>query len=151
MAIPKKRKKLAEKTERQTKAADSRSSRASRRAPQSRTLRTSSKKIDGAFDLMSHIEDGDETAAETKRRKQPDSLKKPSSAKSDADRLGFRFHVSLDALMPNKARRNVDKRKQPVEESHVVDIHLTIPFLWDIPIIGELSQKIFKNFKTIKF
>jgi len=100
---------------------------------------------------MAHIDDKGETATETPKITKPADPEKPSRSKPASNRLGFRFHVSLDALMPNKQQRNADKRKQPVKESAVIDIDLTIPFLWDIPIIGGITQKIFKNFKTIKF
>ena len=151
MAVPKKRKKLGEKSESLKKPVRIRSQKTNQKPTKHTALKKSSEKIDEAFEIMTHIENKKEKTAKAPKVTKPAALEKPSRSKPSSDRLGFRFQVSLDALMPNKARRNVDKRKQPVKESPVIDIDLTIPFLWDIPIIGGITQKIFKNFKTIKF
>jgi len=151
MAVPKKRKKLAEKSESRKSTVRTRSQKSNQEPTMHQAIKKSSEKIDEAFEIMTHIDNKGERAAKAPKITKPDSPEKPSRFKPASNRLGFRFHVSLDALMPNKAQRNADKRKQPVKESAVIDIDLTIPFLWDIPIIGDITQKIFKNFKTIKF
>ncbi len=151
MAVPKKRKKLIEKSENLKKTVRARSQKSNQKPLKLKAIKKSSEKIDEAFEIMTHIENKNEKAAKAPKITKPVDQKKPSHPKPPSDRLGFRFHVSLDALMPNKPQRNADKKKQPVKESPVIDIDLTIPFLWDMPIIGGITQKIFKNFKTIKF
>jgi len=150
MAVPRKRKKLAEKSESPAKRVRI-SAKKPKQTPRKLTLvKASSKKIDDAFKIMTHIEDKKKKIIKTQKVKTPVEQKEPPSPKPSSSKFGFRFQVSLDALMPNKARRDAETRKQPVKESTVIDIDLTIPFLWDIPIIGGLTQKFFKNFKTIK-
>ena len=151
MAVPKKRKKLAEKSESLKKTVRIRTQKTNQKPTKYKAIKKSSEKIDEAFEIMAHIDDKGGKAPETPKTTKPDSPEKPSRSKPASNRLGFRFHVSLDALMPNKPQRDAEKRKHPVKESAVIDIDLTIPFRWNMPIIGGITQKIFKNFKTIKF
>jgi len=150
MAVPRKRKKLAEQPERQKKRARP----GSRKQPSAKrkSAGSASKKIDDAFKIMTTIEDKPKRQNNAAKEKPPPPVeeKDASPAKPSSKRMGFRFQISLDALMPNKERRFTETRKKPVEESQVLDIDLTIPFLWDIPIIGGMTKKFFKNFKTIK-
>lgn len=150
MAVPRKRKKLAEKSEIPAKRIRTRAQKTKPATKKRKVTNASSKKIDDAFTIMTHIEDKKKKAVKRPKITKPVDLEKPSSPKPSSKRFGFRFQVSLGALMPNKARRDEETRKQPVKESTVIDIDLTIPFLWDMPIIGGLTQKFFKNFKTIK-
>lgn len=150
MAVPRKRKKLAEKPERRVKQIRP----ASQKQPSSKRkpLKASSKKIDEAFKIMTDIEDKTKRRIRAVKEKTPPPVEKKDASppKPSSKRMGFRFQISLDALMPNKERRLSETRKKPVKESTVVDIDLTIPFIWDLPIIGGMTQKFFKNFKTIK-
>jgi hypothetical protein len=151
MAVPRKRKKLAEKPEHQKK----RNRPGSQKQPSNKRKaeNSSSKKIDDAFKIMTTIEDKPKRRITTAKEKTltPVEEKEISPPKPSSKRMGFRFQISLDALMPNKERRLSETRKKPIKESTVVDIDLTIPFIWDLPIIGGMTQKFFKNFKTIKF
>jgi hypothetical protein len=151
MAVPRKRKKLAEKSKSPAKKIRASSQKPKQTSKKHTAVKAPSKKIDNAFKIMTHIESKKKKSIKTPRvSAQPVEKKEPSLPKSSSDRMGFRFQISLDALMPNKARRFSETRKQPVKESTVIDIDLTIPFLWDLPIIGGITQKFFKNFKTIK-
>jgi hypothetical protein len=144
LAVPRKRKKLAE-TANELKQNGSKSQRQNK--PQKTvkiSARNSSKKIDNAFEIMEHIEK--ETSAEKTIGQRSNSTK----SASPLERLGFRFHISLDAVMPEE-KGNRNKTAVPLNKSSILDIGLTIPFFWKMPIIGGIAQKVVQSIKTLKF
>lgn len=139
MAVPKKRKKLAETSEKLKKKATPSQQPDKAQKTVKASTRNSSQKIDQAFEIMDHIER--DTAAHTPLKEK----------KSPLERLGFRFHISLDAVMPEEKHKNRRQKENPVHKSSILDIGLTIPFFWKMPIIGGIAQKVVQNIKTLKF
>jgi len=152
MAVPKKRKKLAETAEGLKKRTlNQRKKKKTGKAAKTST-RTSAKKIDNAFKIMKHIEnDDDYPADEAIERDASIQDDEPVSSASHSKRQGFRFQISLDALIPNKKSKDESRKSSPVSESQLLDIGVTIPFFWKFPIIGGIVQKVVRNIKTIKF
>jgi len=101
---------------------------------------------------MKHIENDDEFPAD-EAMENNDLLRegRPASSSSSSKRQGFRFQISLDALMPDNRSQDEDHESSPVKESPLLDIGVTIPFFWRFPIIGRIAQKVVRNIKTIKF
>ncbi len=149
MAVPKKRKKLAE-TANELKQKGLKSN--PKNKPQKTatiSARNSSKKIDNAFEIMENIEK--ETSAEkTSGKKAIGQRSNSTKSASPLERLGFRFHISLDAVMPEK-KDSKKKSQAPLKKSSILDIGLTIPFFWKMPIIGGIAQKVVQSIKTVKF
>lgn len=152
MAVPKKRKKLAEISDdlKKTKPGQRKKKKPGKTAKSS--TRHSTKKIDTAFDIMKHIENEDEFSADVAMEENDLPREgKPASSSSSSKRQGFRFQISLDALMPDNRSQDEDRESSPVKESPLLDIGVTIPFFWRFPIIGRIAQKVVRNIKTIKF
>jgi hypothetical protein len=140
MAVPRKRKKLAETAEKLKNNNPRPQDRKQTKKVEKTVSRNSSEKIDTAFAIMDHIEE--EIAAV------PTGSAKPSST---MERLGFRFHISLDAVMPEKRTGSKDRSLPPANRSSILDIGLTIPFFWKMPIIGDIAQKVIRNIRTLKW
>jgi len=115
------------------------------------SIKNSTKKIDNAFKIMKHIEDDDLPEDETPSRSDSTRERKLGSSSSQSKRQGFRFRISLDALIPDKKSQDEDLKSAPISRSPLLDIGVTIPFFWRFPIIGEIAQKVVRNIKTIKF
>jgi len=157
MTVPKKRKKL-EPAKDKKKTVQKKQPRKSTKASAPRKAASKARQLDEAFEIIEHIEEGKETG---KPLKASDSNSRPdvengakngvenSSGKS-SDRLGFRWNISLDAVMPDDSEPAVDHKnaeKKPVNprQSTVFDVGFTIPFFWDWPVFGELTRKFFQN------
>lgn len=150
MAVPRKRKKLDE-TAKELKKKGSTPKRQRHEVKTEEALsRNTSKKIDTAFEIMDHIQEETSThiPSNEERISGPMDSKKSRSKK---ERTGFRFHISLDAVMPEKTTDSRNRSTLPVNESSILDIGLTIPFFWKMPIIGKIVQKVIQNMKTVKF
>lgn len=146
MAVPRKRKKLAETaTSPETKkpAAKKRPQPSGRKKAVKQTA-TVAEQIDTAFAIMDSIDDK-KTENETVVSRETESKRNTITM----DRLGFRFHFSLDAVMPDSKDQS-DPDLQP-NRSSLLDIGLTIPFFWKMPIIGGIAQKVIRNIRTFKF
>lgn len=142
MAVPRKRKKLADTSEKLKKKASPLRQRRQRPKAEKALSRNVSEKIDTAFEIMDHIKEepsADMIADEETATASTNATKSVSTL----ERLGFRFHISLDAVMP-------EKRTGSKEKSSILDIGLTIPFFWRMPIIGGIAQKVIRNIKTFK-
>ena len=152
MAVPKKRKKLAETAESLKRSTpNQRKKKKTAKAPK-RSTGKSSKKIDAAFEIMEHI-DNDDDFSEEESIERNDSIQEdePVSSSPPSKRQGFRFQISLDALIPDKKSKDEDRKSSRISKSQLLDIGVTIPFLWRFPIIGGIAKKVVRNIKTIKF
>jgi hypothetical protein len=151
MAVPRKRKKL-DKT-----SADLKKRKGKPRAKTRNTGKMASplskdpdQKIDKAFEIMDSIDEPSGPA----KRKTPVSRNRELekvSKEVTPKRQGIRFWISLDAVMPEQKKRHGDQRKKQENQSALIDIGLTLPFIWKVPIIGGIAQKVARNIKTIKF
>jgi hypothetical protein len=150
MTVPKKRKKLAETAEGLKKTIPAQHKKKSGKVVRIST-RNSAKKIDNAFEIMKHIDDDDFPADEALEKSDSIRKEKSDSSSSQSKRQGFRFQISLDALIPDKKSQDEDRKSTPIKKSPLLDIGVTIPFFWRFPIIGEIAQKVVRNIKTIKF
>jgi hypothetical protein len=150
MAVPKKRKKLDE-TAKELKKKGS-SSKHQRHAVKTEEAlsRNTSKKIDTAFEIMDHIQEETSTHI-TSNEESTSGPMDSKKSRSTKERTGFRFHISLDAVMPEKKTDSRNRSPLPVNKSSILDIGLTIPFFWKMPIIGKIVQKVIRNMKTVKF
>jgi hypothetical protein len=151
MAVPKKRKKLAETSESLKKSIPEQQKTKKARKAERISMKNSTKKIDNAFEIMKHIEDDDFPEDETPSRSDSTRERKLYSSSSKSKQQGFRFRISLDALIPDKKSQDEDLESAPISRSHLLDIGVTIPFFWRFPIIGGIAQKVVRSIKTIKF
>ncbi len=54
---------------------------------------------------------------------------------------GIKFQFSIDAFMSG------DSKKQSAEKTTVLKVEVNIPYIWDVPVIGWIAKKIFRNVK----
>lgn len=150
MAVPKKRKKLDETAQELKKKSPTPSHRRQTVKTEEALSRNTSKKIDSAFEIMDHIQEepSDPIRSDEERTSRPFDSRNTCLKK---ERTGFRFHISLDAVMPEKKTDRRNRSPHPVNKSSILDIGLTIPFFWKMPIIGGIVQKVIRNIKTVKF
>jgi len=151
MAVPKKRKKLAETAEDLKKSTSNQHKKKKPGKAAKISTKDSAKKIDNAFEIMKHIEDDDFPEDETPSRSDSTRERKLYSPSSKSKQQGFRFRISLDALIPDKKSQDEDLESAPISRSHLLDIGVTIPFFWRFPIIGGIALKVVRSIKTIKF
>jgi hypothetical protein len=150
MAVPRKRKKLDETAKELKKKGSTQQHRRHAVKTEEALSRNASKKIDTAFEIMDHIQEETSTHIPSNE----ESTSRPIDSKrshSTKERTGFRFHISLDAVMPEKKTDSRNRSPLPINKSSILDIGLTIPFFWKMPIIGRIVQKVIRNMKTVKF
>ncbi len=89
-------------------------------------------RLDRAFEIMERIE-----APEVQEPEMP--ILEPSRKRMEKEiREGFRWHISLEALMPHQS----DFDNAPdVGTKPLFDVGFTVPFFWGVPIVGSLTQK----------
>jgi len=153
MTVPRKRKKLAETAETLKKKIPDQHPKMKVGKAERTSSPHSAKKIDNAFKIMKHIEEDDSSEDMASERKGSVRERKPDSPSFQPKRQGFRFRISLDALIPNKKSLDddeEDRKSSRISRAPLLDIGVTIPFLWRFPIIGEIAQKVVRNIKTIK-
>lgn len=130
MGIPKTRKKLN-----QEKTGPS----GSEGAPAKISIQTDEEpegKLDEAFEIVAHMEnesnDGDAPPENTEPIKQ--------TSADEAVRPGFRWRISLEAIVPEGKRRSGHK-KNALETAPLINFDFTVPFLWRTPLIGPAAKK----------
>ena len=152
MTVPKKRNKLAETAEDLKKSTSNQHKKKKPGKAAKISTKNSAKKIDTAFEIMKHIENDDDFSEEEAIERN-DSIQKDESVSSSSPskRQGFRFQISLDALIPDKKSQDEGRKSALISKSPLLDIEVTIPFFWRFPIIGGIAQKVVRSIKTIKF
>lgn len=112
----------------------------------------SGKKIDKAFEIMDSIEEtGDAGPGDAAAPRGNTRHGGADRQTSSSQRHGIRFRFSLDAVMPEKKESDGEHDPTQKNQSALVDIGLTLPFIWKIPIIGGIAQKVARHIKPIKF
>ncbi|NOY69692.1 MAG: hypothetical protein GXP53_09455 [Deltaproteobacteria bacterium] len=91
------------------------------------------KKVREAFRIVENLDNyRDKGTAKSRAAPGPERSPKKKGGGS-----GLRLRFGLDALISaSDTRAAKDKNLQP-GESRLVDIHITIPYVWKIPILGK--------------
>jgi len=140
MAVPRKRKKLDE-TAKELKKKGS-SSKHQRHAVKTEEAlsRNTSKKIDTAFEIMDHIQEETSTHIPSNEESTsgPMDSKKTRSTK---ERTGFRFHISLDAVMPEKKQTAETGPRFPLTNHPYWISDSPYPFSGRCPLLAKSFKK----------
>lgn len=149
MAVPRKRKKLDKTAETlKKKPARKRPAKPAARAG-TKPATASNKKIDAAFQIMDHIEDHRNSPSRKSAARRSPATDERTAAPSPR-KLGVRFHFSVDAVMPEPGPDDNTPADPTSNRSSLVDVGLTLPFIWKVPVIGGIAQKIARSLITIK-
>ncbi len=106
------------------------------------TPKETEKKVDRAFEVIDRLE---------KSEKRPGSASKanPGHRPRLSSKSGLRINLSLDALISENDSRT-EKELHP-GKSNLLDIHLTVPYVWKIPIFGKTALKIIKRLQAQEY
>ncbi len=103
-------------------------------------LKDQQQKVERAFEVVERLE---------KREKAP---KPPgASPKSKKDKelsSGLRVHFSLDALVSEKDTKGAKEGELHPGKSNLLNIRFTIPYIWQIPVLGKTALKVIKRFQS---
>jgi len=101
------------------------------------------KKVRDAFKIVENLDNYRDRAA-GKRCAAPGDKKRPQKAAGS----GLRLRFGLDALISDSDTRAVkDETLQP-GESKLMDIHITIPYVWKIPILGKKALGVVRKIQS---
>ena len=93
-------------------------------------------KLDEAFEIMEQIPYSEATAVE--------------SASPQSQHLGFRWMISLEAVLPEDTNDNSQGPQPEIYRSTLLNLGFTIPFFWGFPIVDEMTKNFFKFFKPYR-
>lgn len=134
MAIPKKRKKLDESVEAKiiTEAEE---------IPREKILKakkTSKTKVDSAFDMIDKVEKNitDKTI----------QLKKVDAIVPFNPNEGIHIKFKIDAIN----WQNLLEGKNPINEQEGILVDFTIPYPWNLPVIGDITKTILREFSKFR-
>ncbi len=134
MAIPKKRKKLDESVEAKIITE-------SEEIPREQILKakkTSKTKVDSAFDMIDNVEKN--ITNKTIQLKKVDDLVLVNPSE------GIHIKFKIDAIN----WKNLLEGKNPINEQDGVIVDFTIPYPWNLPIIGDVTKIVLKELAKLR-
>lgn len=152
MAVPKKRKKMDDTMEdliiTEPSALQQKDLTSEIREPK-RPAKTAHK-LDNAFEIIESMRlDGEDDHEDVYEDVLP--RKKKSAVKADltASRVqeGIRVELTLDVLTPKEKVRQEDGHTGKDSKSPLYEVGFTVPFLWDLPILGPAAQTLLQHLK----
>lgn len=96
------------------------------------TERRQQKKVREAFKIVENLDNYRERAA-VKSCAGPE----PAKVSKKGVGSGLRLRFGLDALISDSDTRAVKGESLRPGESRIMDIHITIPYVWKIPVLGK--------------
>ena len=97
------------------------------------------RKVEDAFELMDRLDNPQGQAQADKKPEQ----------KKGFGRSGIRLRIGLDALISESDTRGARESGEiKTGESTLLDIGITLPYIWKIPVIGKTALKIVKYFQA---
>ena len=91
------------------------------------------KKVEDAFDLVDKLD----------KENPPGNIGVKADPKP-VSRSGLRVRFAIDALISDSDTRAVDDKEIRAGESILVDFGITLPYIWNIPVIGKTVLKVVK-------
>lgn len=115
----------------------------------------SRKKASGEAIASSHrqkVEDAFELVEKMEKHYPHEPESAPHKPKADhrkrASRSGLRFRFGLDAFVSDNDTRTTDEKDIRPGKATLLDIDVTVPYVWKIPIIGKRALRIVKYFQS---
>ena len=154
MAVPRTRKKLDKSAENLKKTVGKLVEENKKRTGNRKPIGDSSKakviksaeKLDKAFEVVENLDKSIQQTSAVPVKKDSDiQERKDASIVPLSGKFGFRFKISVDAIMPLEAEKTSPKDQDKAKKSSVVEIGFTLPFIWGLPVIGGLAKKLLKK------
>ena len=101
------------------------------------------KKVRDAFKIVEDLDNYRERAA-VKSCAAPEPAKDSKKGAGS----GLRLRFGLDALISDSDTRAAKDETLQSGESRLMDIHITIPYVWKIPILGKKALGIVRNIQA---
>ena len=97
------------------------------------------KKVREAFKIVEDLDDYRERGA---------GKNSPGSGSAKGSTSGLRLRFGVDALISDSGTRAAKDESLQPGESRIMDINITIPYVWQIPILGKKALGMVKKFQT---
>ncbi|MFO8112010.1 MAG: hypothetical protein R6T92_05815 [Desulfosalsimonadaceae bacterium] len=97
------------------------------------------KKVERAFEVIERLEKNDKDANNAAA-----TPKKVPRGRMETEKSGLRIHFALDAMVSENDTRKTGEKDLQAGKSKVLDIRFTVPYIWQIPVIGKTAMKIVK-------
>ena len=97
------------------------------------------KKVEDAFELVEKMENYHPGESEKTRQERKKDDKK------EAPRSGLRFRFGLDAFISDSDTRAADDTEMRPGKATLLNINVTVPYIWKIPFIGKTALRLIKR------
>ncbi len=104
-------------------------------------LKDQQRKVERAFEVVERLE---------KREKSPKPPGPSPKGKKEKglNSSGLRVHFSLDALISEKDTKAAREGELHPGKSNLLNIRFTVPYIWQIPVLGKTALKVIKRFQS---
>ncbi len=97
------------------------------------------KKVERAFEVIEKLEKNDKDANHAAA-----APKKVPRGRMAVEKSGLRIHFALDAMVSEDDTHKTGEKDLQAGNSKLLDIRFTVPYIWQIPVIGKTAMKIVK-------
>lgn len=101
------------------------------------------KKVDDAFDLMDRLDSNPSVEAIENGSGRP----KRSGKADKAPQSGLRIRFGIDALVSDSDSRAANENGPLAGESTLIDLGITLPYIWRVPLVGKTALKLIRHFQ----
>ncbi len=101
------------------------------------------KKVERAFAVIENFEKRD-----ARQGGGPDPGRKSAGGGKPAEKSGIRICFAMDALVSEQDKRKTGDQDFKPGPARLVDIRFTVPYIWQLPIIGKPALKTVRHFQA---
>ena len=114
------------------------------------------KKLERAFEVIEKLEKSDNAknspaaGVEPNSAGKSESVRKTSVNRKNTHKSGIHIHLALDALISEDDTQKTGSKEMQAGTSKLINVGVTIPHIWKIPVIGRTALKIVRHFQVEK-
>ena len=101
------------------------------------------KKVERAFEVIEKLEKNHQTGTTKPQKNMPPAPKA-------VQKSGLHVHFALDAMLSESDTQKTGEKDLRAGQSKLLDIRFTVPYIWQIPVIGSTALKFVKYFQSEK-
>ncbi len=100
------------------------------------------RKVQRAFEIVERLE-------ETEKARNAGNASKSGvqATHKTHEKSGLRIHFGLDALVSERDTQDAGEKNLRSGRSKLIDIRFTVPYIWQIPVVGKTALKILNHFQ----
>ncbi len=103
------------------------------------------KKVERAFAVIEKLEKNHQTGNNA-----AEPQKNMPLAPRTVQKSGLHVHFALDAMLSESDSQKTGEKDLRAGQSKLLDIRFTVPYIWQIPVIGSTALKFVKYFQSEK-